>query len=125
MMLAQTDTGVLTEMLDHGKWLALHINGEFYGDKPPIYFWLLAALSWIFQTREPSVFFLLAAMNAAAMIYATLFLARHLCRGHADIALVAYTRDAPDGGLDLGPRPSVRRWIARVEQKLGLEPRPA
>jgi glutathione S-transferase len=33
----------------------------------------------------------------------------------ADIALVAYTRVAGEGGFDLGAFPSVRRWIADVE----------
>jgi len=40
----------------------------------------------------------------------------------ADIALVAYTRMAADGGFDLQGRPHVRRWIAGVEAALGLEP---
>jgi len=40
----------------------------------------------------------------------------------ADIALVAYTRMASDGGFDLESRPSVRRWITGVEAALGLEP---
>ena len=39
----------------------------------------------------------------------------------ADIALVAYTRMAADGGFDLEGRPHVRRWIAAVETTLGLE----
>jgi glutathione S-transferase len=38
----------------------------------------------------------------------------------ADIALLAYTRLAPEGGFDLATRPNVRAWIARVEQTLGL-----
>jgi glutathione S-transferase len=38
----------------------------------------------------------------------------------ADIALVAYTRLAHEGGFDLGPRPAVRAWIGRVEKGLGL-----
>jgi glutathione S-transferase len=33
--------------------------------------------------------------------------------GLADIALYAYTHVAPDGGLDLGPYPAVRAWLAR------------
>ena len=33
----------------------------------------------------------------------------------ADIALLAYTRLAPEGGFDLGGRPNVRAWIARCE----------
>jgi glutathione S-transferase len=32
----------------------------------------------------------------------------------ADIALYAYTHVAPDGGLELGPYPKVREWLARV-----------
>jgi len=38
----------------------------------------------------------------------------------ADIALVAYTRVAHEGGFDLAPYPKLRAWIARVEADLGL-----
>lgn len=38
----------------------------------------------------------------------------------ADIALVAYTRVANEGGFDLRDYPAVRRWIARVEQALDI-----
>lgn len=38
----------------------------------------------------------------------------------ADIALVAYTRLAHEGGFDLGPRDSLRDWIARVEADLDI-----
>ena len=38
----------------------------------------------------------------------------------ADIALVAYTRWADQGGFDLGRYPHVQRWIGRVEKDLGL-----
>jgi glutathione S-transferase len=41
----------------------------------------------------------------------------------ADIALVAYTRVADEGGFDLATRPNVRAWIGRVEQALGLSGR--
>ena len=40
----------------------------------------------------------------------------------ADIALVAYTRMAGDGGFDLSGRSRVREWITRVEMRLGLPP---
>lgn len=40
----------------------------------------------------------------------------------ADIALLAYTRLAPEGGFDLGPRPGVRRWIGRCEDILERQP---
>ncbi len=38
----------------------------------------------------------------------------------ADIALLAYTRLAHEGGFDLGGRPAVRHWIGRCESVLGI-----
>ncbi len=38
----------------------------------------------------------------------------------ADIALVAYTRVAHEGGFDLGLYPAVQAWIRRVETDLGI-----
>jgi len=38
----------------------------------------------------------------------------------ADVALLAYTRLAPEGGFDLSSYVAVRRWIAATEQALGL-----
>jgi glutathione S-transferase len=38
----------------------------------------------------------------------------------ADIALVAYSRLAPEGGLDLAPYPAMRGWIRRVEVALNI-----
>lgn len=39
----------------------------------------------------------------------------------ADIALVAYTRLAHEGGFDLGEFPSVERWVSHTESALGIE----
>jgi len=38
----------------------------------------------------------------------------------ADIALVAYTRVAHEGGFDLSEFPSVERWVSRTEAALGI-----
>ncbi|OXE37058.1 MAG: glutathione S-transferase [Phenylobacterium zucineum] len=38
----------------------------------------------------------------------------------ADIALVAYTRMAGEGGFDLSVYPAILTWIRRVESELGL-----
>jgi len=38
----------------------------------------------------------------------------------ADVALVAYTRVAHEGGFDLSPYPKVRAWIGRVEKALNI-----
>jgi glutathione S-transferase len=40
----------------------------------------------------------------------------------ADVALLAYTRVAHEGGFDLVRHASVRRWIADAENRLGLRP---
>lgn len=39
----------------------------------------------------------------------------------ADVALLAYTRVAHQGGFDLGRYDAIRRWIADAETALGLE----
>jgi glutathione S-transferase len=38
----------------------------------------------------------------------------------ADVALVAYTREARDGGFDLGAYPRVKAWVGRVEAAMGI-----
>ena len=38
----------------------------------------------------------------------------------ADVALVAYTREAHDGGFDLAGYPRVQAWVARVEEALNI-----
>ncbi|GAB4522863.1 MAG: glutathione S-transferase family protein [Amphiplicatus sp.] len=40
----------------------------------------------------------------------------------ADIALVAYTRVAHEGGFDLDEFPNIRAWIARVERAFSITP---
>jgi len=40
----------------------------------------------------------------------------------ADVALLAYTRLAPEGGFDLGRHAAIRRWIVETEKSLNLAP---
>jgi glutathione S-transferase len=40
----------------------------------------------------------------------------------ADIALLAYTRVAHEGGFDLSSRPNIRSWIERCDETLQLSP---
>jgi len=40
----------------------------------------------------------------------------------ADVALLAYSRVAPEGGFALDGYPAVRRWIADAERALGVAP---
>jgi len=49
-----------------------------------------------------------------------------LVDGHmtiADIALLAYTRLADEGGFDVRPRHNVTNWISRCEKELAIAPR--
>ncbi len=52
---------VAREMLDSGNWFTPHVNGEPYMEKPPVFFWLIAAVSVPFgdvsavTARTPSV----------------------------------------------------------------------
>jgi glutathione S-transferase len=40
----------------------------------------------------------------------------------ADLALVAYTRVAHEGGFELSPYPAIREWIGRTEAVFGIRP---
>lgn len=54
---------VAREMVRGGDWILMHFNGEVYGDKPPLFFWLIAVSSFLwngftsFSVRFPSAFF--------------------------------------------------------------------
>jgi 4-amino-4-deoxy-L-arabinose transferase-like glycosyltransferase len=59
---------VVREMLADGQWLIPHLNGHPYPDKPPLYFWLVAALGSVvghgeLAFRLISVLSTLAAMS--------------------------------------------------------------
>ena len=68
--------GVLRELLDRGHWLVLHLNGEMYPDKPPIYFWFLAGLSKAFGGPTTFVLFLGSAFSGLFFVWAAVLLAR-------------------------------------------------
>ncbi len=53
---------VAKEMVERGDWILMHVNGEIYVDKPPLFFWLIALSSFLWQgftsfsARFPSAF---------------------------------------------------------------------
>ena len=79
---------VFTELLEHGNWLALHLNGDFYPDKPAIYFWLLAAVGWIFGTHEPPIFFFVTAFSGGLLLVGTYFMGRRVAGGTREFGLL-------------------------------------
>ena len=55
-------TQVAKEMVERGDWILMHVNGNTYVDKPPLFFWLIALSSFLWQgftsfsARFPSAF---------------------------------------------------------------------
>jgi 4-amino-4-deoxy-L-arabinose transferase-like glycosyltransferase len=56
---------VAREMLAGGPWLVPHVYGELFADKPPLHFWLTAALGWLWGGRIDEVTARLPAVAAA------------------------------------------------------------
>jgi 4-amino-4-deoxy-L-arabinose transferase-like glycosyltransferase len=54
---------VAREMVTGGDWALMHLNGKMYTDKPPLFFWMIALSSYLWQgftsfsARFPSAFF--------------------------------------------------------------------
>ncbi len=76
-------------LLHHGKWLVLELNGQPYPDKPPLYFWFLRGLHEIFRVSGLSalvrtdgafLFFAGTAVSALAYLWSTLALGRLVAR---------------------------------------------
>lgn len=82
--------GVLLEVLNDGDWLALNLNGEFYPDKPPLYFLFLTGLMRLLSSSEQWVVFLGLAVTVFCFFLATYHLAFRLLndRRMALLALV-------------------------------------
>ena len=71
--------------------------------------------AWRVERGEKALDFLERRLTAKRFLVADRF-------SIADIALVAYTRLAPEGGFDLAGRQAVRTWIAACEAELSLAP---
>lgn len=72
---------VFTNLLQGGHWLVLNLNGEFYPDKPPVFFWLLWLVHKGTGLNGEPLFFLGAAVSGFFFLTATLWLARLLGLG--------------------------------------------
>ncbi|MBI9078698.1 MAG: glycosyltransferase family 39 protein [Pseudodesulfovibrio sp.] len=65
-------------LVQHGKWMVLSLNGQPYPDKPPVYFWFLWLIDTVTPADMPTVFFLGAALSGLFFLGAAYFLARTL-----------------------------------------------
>ena len=68
---------VAWEMWARGDFLVPYLNGEPYSHKPPLFFWLIHALWWLFGVNE-WVLRVIAPLVALLALAATGFLARQL-----------------------------------------------
>ncbi|MGZ3559720.1 MAG: ArnT family glycosyltransferase [Thermodesulfobacteriota bacterium] len=56
-------TQIAREITEGGDWISLHLNGRPYWEKPPLFFWMIAFSSYLwegfssFSARFPSAFF--------------------------------------------------------------------
>ncbi len=67
---------VFEHVYHKGKWLVLYLNGQYYPDKPPVYFWLLALIRLFIGTERPPLFFFGAAVSGGLYLWATWALSR-------------------------------------------------
>ncbi len=69
---------VAREMVNGGDWILMHYNGKVYAHKPPLFFWVIAFSSFLWQgftsfaVRFPSAFF------GTLTVLLTFFLGKHL-----------------------------------------------
>jgi 4-amino-4-deoxy-L-arabinose transferase-like glycosyltransferase len=60
--------GVVREMIENHSWFTLTIDGDFYSDKPPLFFALVRLASEIAGTIAPWVFFAIVMLTAFVFI---------------------------------------------------------
>ncbi len=60
---------VILEMVTGGRWLVPTLNGEPYLAKPPLYYWLAAALSRVFASTAEGVLRLPSSLSAFALAW--------------------------------------------------------
>lgn len=61
---------VFQNLWQGGHWLVLHLGDAAYADKPPVYFWLVAAIVAMAGSTAPFVFMAAAAVSAWALLVA-------------------------------------------------------
>ena len=80
---------VLEHVVHAKKWLVMYLNGQPYSDKPPVYFWFLAALKPFFPGLGPPLFMLGSAISALLFLAATVIFTRRVLHADRNVALAA------------------------------------
>jgi len=69
---------VLREMVHEGRWMVPHLNGSFYPDKPPLYFWSCAALALVFGQINPWICMIITWITTFGTVVTAYLLGRRL-----------------------------------------------
>ena len=69
---------VAREMAEGGDWILMHYNGSVYNDKPPLFFWLIALSSYLWQGFSSFAVRFPAALFGTLTVIITFFLGRLL-----------------------------------------------
>lgn len=77
------------ENLLDGHWLVLHLNGQMYPDKPPVYFWFMWLVSQLFGGATSATFFASSGLSALLYLFATHALSRFVAREDNTVSLMA------------------------------------
>lgn len=69
---------VVREMSQNHQWLVPHLNGHYYPDKPPLYFWLTGIVSKATGSVTPFSFMVVTWLSTVACILAGYFFGREV-----------------------------------------------
>lgn len=69
---------VAKEMVSRGDWILMHYNGKVYPDKPPLFFWLVALSSYLWQGFGPFSVRFIPALFGTLTVLLTFLLGRNL-----------------------------------------------
>ncbi len=69
---------ILREMVHEGEWWVPHLNGHFYPDKPPTYFWLCAFVSILIGKITPNICMFITWLSTAGTLVVTYLFSKML-----------------------------------------------
>jgi len=69
---------VSREMVNGGDWILMHRNGALYTDKPPLFFWLIALSSFLWQGFSPFAVRIPSALFGTLTVLLTFFIGKRL-----------------------------------------------
>lgn len=74
---------VSREMVHRGDWILMHRNGNLYTDKPPLFFWAIAASSFLWQGFSPFSVRFPSALFGTLTVLLTFFIGKKLYSSRA------------------------------------------